>query len=471
MDFKSTESRLRKLDSYRTEFVSKDFSKYKAISVKEVLDKTFSQDNTDLVRINGRVLNIRKYKYSSYVILKDFDSKILLQTDESINYNFLKYIDTGDWIEVIGIENYSDEIKKIVVIDFKLIAKCRFIFPKKLVDKRKRFENRFLDFSVNDNSLEVVKISSLINKSIRKTLWDKGYSEYNTPTLFSSFNGGVSTPFTTKITALKRSGYLKVTSELYLKQLISAGFSSVFEIAGSFRNEGIDNTHIPGFPLLEVYKSFADAEYMLELNLEIIEKILIDLNGEPCIHLPNKKRIECSKNDWKKINAHEVIKNKTHIDILSDINNLRIQARKIGIECSDVSGPSTVIGNIIDKTIRIHTTEPIILTHLPSSMTPLMKKLDEDNRFSDRYWLYLNGVDISDIGSEQADYEEQIESLEKQFEMMHEAYPHISINKDLVKVVSYGLPKTGGIGCSLSRLLMAIMSLDDVRETPTFPYV
>lgn len=256
-----------------------------------------------------------------------------------------------------------------------------------------------------------------------------------------------------------------------MKQLISAGFDSVFEISESFRNMGVDNYHIPEFPMLEVYKAFVDVDYMLDLNLELIEKILIEYNSEPYIDVDESTRFRVTKADWMKVNAHAFLKDKIGVDILTDIKELRIQLRAKGLNCADSSGPATIIGSLIDRYIRAVSKSPIIITHLPATMTPLMKKNKKDQRFAERYWLFLNGVDISDIGGEQVDYDEQYQELYSQYEMMREAHPHIAVNTDILKVVSYGLPETGGIGFSLSRLLMAIENLDDVRETPIFPYI
>ena len=468
MELTVEESRIKKMDNYKGTN-EQEFILAKRLRIQELIKICSFIKKKELIKINGRVMEIRKLRKESYVLIKDFGSIMQLHIPEIINCDFLNCIDSGDWIEIVGILYNKNKSYTVDVNAYRLVAKCRFIFPKQLTDKRKRYNNRFLDFTINNKSLNIARCNSLINRVIRETLWEKGFEEYATPVLFTSFNGGVSKPCVTHVNALDKLGYLKVTSEIYLKQLIAAGFDSVFEISSSFRNDGIDKYHIPGFPLLEVYKAFANAEDMLNLNLEIIENILIEYNGEPYIQKNDTSKIRVQKEDWIKVNAYEKIREKTGIDILIDIKELRIQARKVGVGCSDNSGPATVIGNLIDKFIRQETVYPTIITHLPASMTPLMKK-SMNKQFAERYWLFLNGIDISDIGSEQINYEDQKEQLIKQFGMMHDAYPHISINQDLLKAVSYGMPETGGIGFSLSRLLMAIENLDDVRETPIFPY-
>ncbi len=473
MKIEDNANRVNKFEYYKSLETSSSFGNENRCSVKKLLEAREKEDYDTEHVINGRVMNIRKLKSESYIFLRDFDSDLQVHIPEIINKDFLSVIDTGDFIELKGKTICKSESDELIfeARDYLLAAKCRFIFPKQLTDKRKRYENRFLDLTINKKSISTVKSGALINRVIRKTLWENGYEEYSTPALFTSYNGGVSTPFETHFDALKKTAYLKATSEIYLKQLITAGFDSVFEIAGSFRNEGMDRFHIPGFPLLEVYKAFANADDMLDLNLQMIENILKEYNGEAKLLARDGSILDVKKEDWIRIDAYSYLKEEKGIDILADIQTLREEANKLGVHCSENSGPATVIGDLIDRFIREGSVEPIIVTHLPSSMTPLMKKNAEDERFSERYWLYVNGIDISDIGSEQDDCKEQCLELQKQFDLMHEAYPHIKVNEDIIKVASYGLPRTGGIGFSLSRMLMALENLDDVRETPVFPYI
>ncbi|MFG6672541.1 amino acid--tRNA ligase-related protein [Bacillus subtilis] len=473
MDFKQVESRRIKKEVADSKEVIINSDSVKRVRVTNLLNDKLLR-NQQTIKINGRVVKIRDFNSHSYVEIQDFHSVIQVLFEKELNKLFLSSIDIGDLIEVIGtVDVTKGEQILFKAEDFTLVSKCRFIFPKKLKNKRTRYENRFLDFTINPEARSIAELSSHLNKEVRKYLWSKGFEEHRTPILSTKFNGGVSTPFTTEIQSLKKQGYLRVTSEIYLKQLIAAGFASVFEIGSSFRNAGMDKYHIPEFPLLEIYQAYSNADEMLELVLELVQNVLTSINGKPSFYLDDKKTVEvyCRKEDWKKINAYEVIKDKVGIDLFTNIDELREKAMSVGVRCSDSSGYATVVGSLIDKFIRQESTNPTIVYGLPAGMTPLMKVQEKDKRFNDRYWLYLNKSDFCDIGSEQTDYEEQIDALKEQYESMSKAYPHISINEDIIKVVSFGLPPTSGAGFSLSRFLMAISNTSDVRETPLFPYI
>ena len=59
--------------------------------------------------------------------------------------------------------------------------------------------------------------------------------------------------------------YLRIAPELYLKRLLVAGMTRVFELNRNFRNEDLSRRHNPEFTMLEVYQAFADFEEMAAL--------------------------------------------------------------------------------------------------------------------------------------------------------------------------------------------------------------
>lgn len=86
--------------------------------------------------------------------------------------------------------------------------------------------------------------------------------------------GAAARPFVTHHNELDMKLYMRVSPELYLKKLVVGGFDRVYEIGKSFRNEGMDLTHIPEFTMCEFYMAYADYNDMMELIEEL-------LSGEP----------------------------------------------------------------------------------------------------------------------------------------------------------------------------------------------
>ena len=65
----------------------------------------------------------------------------------------------------------------------------------------------------------------------------RGFVEVETPILVPIAAGGFAEPFETYHNALGRGLFLRIATELYLKQLIVGGMDRVFEVGKIFRNE------------------------------------------------------------------------------------------------------------------------------------------------------------------------------------------------------------------------------------------
>ena len=66
---------------------------------------------------------------------------------------------------------------------------------------------------------------------------------------------------------------MRISPELFLKQLIVSGFDRVFEIGKVFRNEGIDSSHNPEFSSLEFYMAYADYRDLIPLTEDLMRHI------------------------------------------------------------------------------------------------------------------------------------------------------------------------------------------------------
>lgn len=106
-----------------------------------------------------------------------------------------------------------------------------------------------------------IRLKSKVQNGIRQFLNKRNFLEVETPILSSSAGGAVATPFWTSSVALG-SVALRIAPELYLKQLIVAGFDKVFEIGKVFRNEGVDISHYPEFTTVEFYQANSSLEEM-----------------------------------------------------------------------------------------------------------------------------------------------------------------------------------------------------------------
>ena len=121
----------------------------------------------------------------------------------------------------------------------QLLSPCIQPLPTQLSDKETKIRNRHLDFLLNPELADIVRLRSAITKFLRQWLSDEGHVEVQTPILANGAGGAVAKPFHTSATEFQdRRIALRIAPELWLKRLILGGFERVYEIGPSFRNEG-----------------------------------------------------------------------------------------------------------------------------------------------------------------------------------------------------------------------------------------
>lgn len=148
-----------------------------------------------------------------------------------------------------------------------------------LKDGEKRFSQRYLDFIVNSNLKEFFAKRAKIIKALRSFLDEREFLEVETPILNAQAGGALARPFITESNELKERLELRISPELFLKQLIIGGFDRVYEVGKVFRNEGIDHSHNPEFTSLEFYMAYADYRDLLPFTEEIFRHVCQELYG------------------------------------------------------------------------------------------------------------------------------------------------------------------------------------------------
>ncbi len=121
----------------------------------------------------------------------------------------------------------------------QLLSPCLHHLPRDLQNEETRIRSRHVDFLVNPQSADVIRLRSAVIQEVRQFLQGEGHMEVQTPILAAAAGGAVAKPFnTTAVEFPDRQIAMRTAPELWLKRLILGGFDRVFEIGSCFRNEG-----------------------------------------------------------------------------------------------------------------------------------------------------------------------------------------------------------------------------------------
>ena len=449
------------------------------------------KENSKVV-LAGRLMSRRIQGNASFAELQDSKGRIQLyfnrdeicSGEDKTSYNELykKLLDIGDIIGVEG-ELFKTKVgeKTVLVKNFKLLSKSLRPLPlpkedsdgniyDEFNDPELRYRQRYVDLIVNSGVKEAFVKRTLITNSIREFLNKREYLEVETPILQPIPGGAIARPFLTHHNALNIPLYLRISNELYLKRLIVGGFDGVYEFAKDFRNEGMDRTHNPEFTILELYVSFKDYHWMMDMTEQLLEKVALDSNGKTNIKV-GEKSIDF-KAPYERISIFGAIEKFTGIDVSKmDESMLKKTADQIGVEIDDTMGKGKIIDAIFGDKCESNFIQPTFITDYPKEMSPLTKIHRDDSNLTERFELIVNGKEIANAYSELNDPIDQKERFESQLELSKKGDLEAGefIDFDYLRALEYGMPPTSGIGIGIDRLVMLMTNNSSIQEVLFFP--
>ncbi|MFI2741933.1 lysine--tRNA ligase [Zhouia sp. PK063] len=443
------------------------------------------------VTIAGRLMSRRIQGKASFAELQDSEGRIqvyfnrdeICPGDDKTIYNevYKKLLDIGDIIGVTG-ELFTTQVgeKTVMVKELSVLSKALRPLPLPKVDSdgkvfdefndpELRYRQRYVDLIVNPKVKNTFLKRTKITNSIRSFFNDKGYLEVETPILQQIPGGASARPFVTHHNALNIPLYLRIANELYLKRLIVGGFDGVYEFAKDFRNEGMDRTHNPEFTVMELYVSYKDYNWMMDMTEQLLEKVAVDANGTSTLKVGNNE-IEF-KAPYPRVPILQAIKDHTGFDVAGmNEEELREVCTKLGIPADETMGIGKLIDEIFGEKCEHNYIQPTFITDYPKEMSPLCKEHRDNPSLTERFELMVNGKELANAYSELNDPIDQRERFEEQLKLSEKGDDEaMFIDQDFLRALEYGMPPTSGIGIGIDRLVMLMTNNSSIQEVLFFP--
>lgn len=437
------------------------------------------EERNDLVTVAGRIMFIRKMGKASFFTIKDKTGSIQIYI--SINdmgeetYNLFKTADLGDIVGVHGkvMKTKTGEIT-IKCLEYTHLVKALKPLPEKfhgLTDIEERYRRRYVDLIMNEESMKVATTRPKIVRCIQNFMDSQGFCEVETPILTSLLTGASARPFTTHHNTQDIDMYLRIALELPLKRLLVGGMEAVYEIGRTFRNEGMDPKHNPEFTLMEAYLAYSDLEGMMDLTEKMYTTIAKEVMGKMTYNwCGNEINLE---GPWKRISMVDAIKEQTGIDFKKEMTVE--EALNLASEHHiEVQEHEHSVGHIInlffEKYVEETLIQPTFLYGHPVEISPLTKKNKEDERFVDRFELFIGGKEFANAYTELNDPDDQLERFEEQLKEKDLGNEEANdIDMDFIEALEYGMPPAGGIGYGIDRLCMLFLEQESIRDVLLFP--
>ena len=442
------------------------------------------------VCVAGRIMSRRIMGKASFVELQDGEGRIQLyisrddlcpgENKDLYNVVFKKLLDIGDFIGVKGFV-FRTKTGEISIHAKELTLLSKSLRPLPIVkmkdgkaydaftDPEMRYRQRYVDLVVNPEVREIFLKRTKVFNSMREFFNERGYIEVETPILQSIPGGASARPFITHHNYLDIPLYLRIADELYLKRLIVGGFDGVYEFSKNFRNEGMDRTHNPEFTCMEIYVSYKDYNWMMDMTERMLEKIALDVNGS-CEVKVGDKTISF-KAPFPRVTMREAILTATGFDIEGKSESeLRAFCKESGIEVEAAWGKGKLIDEIFGEKCEGSYIQPTFITDYPIEMSPLTKRHRDNPELTERFELMVNGKELCNAYSELNDPIDQYERFVEQMRLADKGDDEaMIIDHDFIRALEYGMPPTSGMGIGMDRLVMLMTGQEAIQEVLLFP--
>ncbi|MDH5674197.1 MAG: lysine--tRNA ligase [Myxococcales bacterium] len=372
-----------------------------------------------------------------------------------------------------------------------------------LSDVEKRYRERYVDLFANPAAAQVFRARSLIVSRMRHFLEARDFMEVETPILHSLLGGATARPFRTHHNALDIPLYLRVAPELYLKRLVVGGLDRVFEVARTFRNEGVSTRHNPEFTLIELYQAYATYEDLMDLT----EALLRDCDAAVREHFPelSEERSVDLQADFARVTMREAIVASLDVERPDGPEARLAQALSAQIvhEAPALKQACDAVMSELDDALRAalshcqsygarisvlfeHLAEPqlsalyrnadgekalpVFVTEHPVEVSPLARRNDEDERFVDRFELFIEEREIANAFSELNDPDDQAERFHQQMADRERGDEEaMEFDADYIRALQHGMPPTAGLGIGVDRVVMLLCGQPSIRDVLLFP--
>jgi lysyl-tRNA synthetase class 2 len=447
-------------------------------------------DDQDTVSVAGRILRIRDFGGVLFAQLRDWSGEMQVLLDNSRletgrTADFTAAIDLGDLVEITGHMGFSKNgTRSLIVSDWRMVGKCLRPLPNKwkgLTDPEARVRSRYVDLAINAESRNLVTARSSVLRSVRETLFAKGFIEVETPILQQIHGGAAARPFVTHINSYDMDLFLRIAPELYLKRLCVGGVERVFELGRAFRNEGVDFSHNPEFTLLEAYQAHADYRTWIDGCRELIQNAAEAANGTQTVLRPHPDDAPSSGDArfgpvdisgvWPVKTVHDAVSEVLgeHVNANTSLSALRKLSDRVHIPYRDHWDAGAVVLELYEHLVEDRTEEPTFYIDFPTSVSPLTRPHRSQPGVAERWDLVAWGVELGTAYSELTDPVEQRRRLLAQSLLAAGGDPEaMELDEDFLQAMEYAMPPTGGLGMGIDRLVMLITGRS-IRETLPFP--
>jgi lysyl-tRNA synthetase, class II len=443
------------------------------------------------VRVAGRIVSLRLMGKAGFAHLQGAGKRIQIYVKKDVvgerGFELFQLLDLGDLIGVRGhlFRTKTNELS-VWVEEIYFLSKALLPLPEKwhgLTDVELRYRQRYLDLIANEKSRDVFVTRARIIQELRRFFDAHGYIEVETPMMHALPGGAAARPFVTHHNTLDLDLYLRIAPELYLKRLTVGGFDRVYEINRNFRNEGISTQHNPEFTMLEFYEAYSNYSDLMDMNERLFADLAKSITGSTVVRYGE---VDLDFGRFERLTMREAIVKHwpdaagaaPGIAELAAPGGPRATAERYNFWAKNTGAPYAAskgslsdgqwTGLLFEAMAEDKLVRPTILYEFPTDISPLSKQKGDDPSVTERFEIYVAGMEIANGFSELNDPIEQERRFRAQVAQGGDEMPK-QIDWDYIRALCHGMPPAAGEGIGIDRLTMLFTDSPSIRDVILFP--
>lgn len=250
--------------------------------------------------------------------------------------------------------------------------------------------------------------------------------------------------------------------------------------------------------MLEFYWAYSDYQQLMDFTEEMLVDLATEIHGHSTLSWQDQT-IELAR-PWRRFTIKEAIAEFAGIDLdrLDHVADLGAVFNEHGVALpkavQDSSHPILTAGSreefeslspevsvpegwygrllmeLFESMVEEQLIAPTFITDYPVEVSPFAKVSPVDSRFTERFELFLGGMEIANAFTELNDPEIQAERFRGQLaaRQLGDDEAH-RFDHDYVRALEHGMPPAGGEGIGIDRLAMLFSGSASIRDVILFP--
>jgi len=414
----------------------------------------------ETVKIQGWLQKLRDQKSMQFLIMRDRTGSVQAAFWKKGDLELAEKISalgtesaltiTGKVVENASVKLGGLEIQlETITVESKAEAPLPFepfsTEPLPAIDFRQDW--RYIDLRRSKNLL-LWKVQTTLEMAMREYWTQNGFIEMHSPKIMGSPSESGAELF--ELTYFDRKAYLAQSPQFYKQMAMSAGFERVFEVGPVFRADpSFTSRHMTEFTGLDMEMSWIDSHEdvmsFMENWLAYAYQRVKDEHGEAIVEEFGKELVVPTV-PFPRVTMEEARK------ILDEVGYELPPEKKGDL---DPGGERAVAKYVKDK----HDHDFVFLIDWPIAVRPFYHMRHPDNpELTRSFDLIAGGLEIT-TGAQR----------EHRYDVLRQQALEAGLSEDMtgyyLDFFRYGCPPHGGFGMGLSRLLMVMLGIENIRET------